>query len=266
MSYNEEKLKGTVNIENEEIVRKGNVEIFPEKELINTSEFISTTKKEIIEIKENLDNSKLKKEWDNYLTILNSKLYNKSISYHSANIEELLEFEEKIKIKLPREFIELYLIINGDSKEFSGLILGLDFLSIDKVYETWENWVECAVDETFNEFVGLGSVIKSTIKINYANVLWIPIVSDGSGNHFGFDLDPDISGIKGQIINFGRDEELKLVYANDIILFIRLMSEYLKNNKFFFKEKDNCYRLYIGEEENTHHAIDELERIFNEHG
>ncbi|MFJ9499072.1 SMI1/KNR4 family protein [Brevibacillus centrosporus] len=45
------------------------------------------------------------------------------------------------------------------------------------------------------------------------NRYWLPISKDWGGNHLGLDLDPDEQGRMGQVINFGRDEEVKYVVA-----------------------------------------------------
>jgi len=50
----------------------------------------------------------------------------------------------------------------------------------------------------------------------YFNYKWLPVFSDYGGNYIGIDLDPDTNGKKGQIINFGRDEEIMIVLADSL--------------------------------------------------
>ena len=47
----------------------------------------------------------------------------------------------------------------------------------------------------------------------YINPRWIPLTHDGSGNHIGLDMDPWPGGRVGQIILYGRDEDVKTVLA-----------------------------------------------------
>ena len=43
------------------------------------------------------------------------------------------------------------------------------------------------------------------IKNDWWNTAWIPITSNGSGDHYWIDLDPDNDGNKGQIIRMLHD-------------------------------------------------------------
>ncbi len=47
----------------------------------------------------------------------------------------------------------------------------------------------------------------------YINPRWIPLTADGSGGHIGIDFDPWPGGRIGQVILFGRDEDVKAVLA-----------------------------------------------------
>ena len=54
---------------------------------------------------------------------------------------------------------------------------------------------------------------KGHIKCQYANPNWIPLITDNAGNHIAIDMDPDVDGIPGQVIIFGRDFDTKYVIA-----------------------------------------------------
>ncbi len=60
---------------------------------------------------------------------------------------------------------------------------------------------------------------------------WVPVFTDYGGNYIGIDLDPAILGVKGQIINFGRDEENMYVYANNLEGFFDLILNEITANK-----------------------------------
>ena len=53
----------------------------------------------------------------------------------------------------------------------------------------------------------------------YTKPRWIPLTADGSGGHIGLDLDPWPGGRVGQIILFGRDEDVKIVLAESLAQF-----------------------------------------------
>ncbi len=87
------------------------------------------------------------------------------------------------------------------------------------------------------------STPKSCIKKKYFHSKWLPIFSDFGGNYIGIDLDPDKKGVKGQIINFGRDEEDMFVLAENlenlfdkILCEAKLSENRLKNPQIHFHE------------------------------
>lgn len=103
----------------------------------------------------------------------------------------------------------------------------------------------------------MSSKPEKCIKCLYVNKLWIPIAHDDSGNHIGIDLDPDVNGKLGQIINFGRDEDEKFVIANSLNEFLELMIKIIRSDDFeVLEEKEFIFELNgIG------HAIDYLKSI-----
>lgn len=83
----------------------------------------------------------------------------------------------------------------------------------------------------FDNEILFTSTPENTIKKKYSNHKWIPIFSDHGGNYIGIDLDPDVQGKKGQIINFGRDEEDKFVIADDLEQFFDFIINELAKNE-----------------------------------
>lgn len=68
----------------------------------------------------------------------------------------------------------------------------------------------------FDNEIPFSSTPEDAIKLKYFHFKWLPIFSDLSGNYLGIDLDPDMEGRKGQVINFGRDEEDMFVLADNL--------------------------------------------------
>ena len=69
------------------------------------------------------------------------------------------------------------------------------------------------------------------VKPLYASKRWVPFAQDWGGNHLGIDLDPDVKGVAGQVINFGRDEEDKRAIAPSITAFVEwMLGELLRGN------------------------------------
>ncbi|KRD11093.1 hypothetical protein ASE21_05095 [Flavobacterium sp. Root901] len=83
----------------------------------------------------------------------------------------------------------------------------------------------------FDEDIDFTSTPENAIKKKYFNHKWIPVFSDHGGNYIGMDLDPDVNGKRGQIINFGRDEEDMYVMADDLEQFFDSILNQLNINK-----------------------------------
>jgi cell wall assembly regulator SMI1 len=133
-----------------------------------------------------------------------------------AQIEAL---EEHMGVTLPAALKEFLAVHNGQGG--FGLIYGSEFLSVSGIRQEWDNWRsidETEMNEDCAEF--MGSEPNGFIKPLYCNRAWIPLTHDGGGNHFGLDLDPDILGKSGQVIAFGRDEDIKRLLANSFELFV----------------------------------------------
>lgn len=85
------------------------------------------------------------------------------------------------------------------------------------------------IDDNF-ETEMFTSTPENAIKKKYFHHKWIPIFSDYGGNFIGIDLDPDVNGKRGQIINFGRDEEDMYVIANDLEQFFDFILAEINEN------------------------------------
>jgi cell wall assembly regulator SMI1 len=133
-----------------------------------------------------------------------------------ADIEVL---EEHIGVLLPQSFKQFLLIHDG--QDGFGLVYGSQLLSVSGVRQQWDNWRsldENAMNDDCAEF--MGSEPEGYIKLVYCNRHWIPFSHDGGGNHDGMDFDPDARGSTGQVIAFGRDEDIKRLLANSFEAFL----------------------------------------------
>ncbi|MBN2910077.1 SMI1/KNR4 family protein [Polycladomyces sp. WAk] len=196
--------------------------------------------------------------WAELQKLLNKKVegYTK-LQNEPATIEEIRQIEEKMNLTLPSDLKELYLCNNGE-KDGGISILGLPFLPLNEMYRQWKLWDD--LREEWNENEGHTSYPDGYIKKMYMNRGWIPFSHDWGGNHIGMDLDPDIKGTYGQIINFGRDENDKFVIAPSLRDFLQLLIEIYRKPEFSIVKdeyEEDCLILYLGDEEISH-AIDFL--------
>lgn len=82
----------------------------------------------------------------------------------------------------------------------------------------------------FDNSITFTSSPANAIRKKYFHYKWLPIFSDFGGNYLGIDLDPDMNGVKGQVINFGRDEEDMFVFANNLDAFFDLILYHININ------------------------------------
>jgi cell wall assembly regulator SMI1 len=127
---------------------------------------------------------------------------------------DLDALEAELGCHLPVDFRSFYLIHDGqESGADFGLIYGLPVLPIDQVTANWRMWSEIADSWTDHEHERCLS--GERIQPLYANRGWVPFTHDWGGNHLGVDLAPGPTGLVGQVINFGRDEQDKYVLADN---------------------------------------------------
>lgn len=142
----------------------------------------------------------------------------------SATMQSINDLEKHIGVELPESVRNFLCIHNGQMKTTRvGLISGDLLLSVDGIRRCWDDWRgidEKEMNEDCAEF--MSSDPQGAIKPMYTNRKWIPLTHDISGNHIGLDYDPDVGGVVGQVIAFGRDEDTKRLLANNFEEFIRL--------------------------------------------
>jgi cell wall assembly regulator SMI1 len=92
----------------------------------------------------------------------------------------------------------------------------LSFLSTDLTIAIWREWDKLRrTDVKIDELQSCGSSPEAgVVQPLYTHPAWIPLWSDPTSADFiGVDLAPGEKGQRGQIINFGRDEEEHRCYA-----------------------------------------------------
>jgi cell wall assembly regulator SMI1 len=110
----------------------------------------------------------------------------------------------------------------------------LSFLSTTKVIEVWRTWDELRKNESPASLESLQSAGRSVfpgkVRPLYTHPAWIPLWSDPTrADYVGLDLDPDVQGTRGQIINFGRDEERHAVLADDLDALLAILLEEVRS-------------------------------------
>jgi cell wall assembly regulator SMI1 len=142
---------------------------------------------------------------------------------------ELDALERLVGIALPDAYRQLYRWHDGENDDRWGHFYGLPLLPLHRTRSEWSAWNDIGGDRYA---VPAAAWPEGTVDPAYSNPRWIPLTSDGSGNHIGLDLDPWPDGRIGQIILFGRDEDVKIVLAESLGTFLEWIVKLLESGNF----------------------------------
>jgi cell wall assembly regulator SMI1 len=143
-------------------------------------------------------------------------------------------FERLVGIRMPNAFRQLYLWHDGENDDRWGHVYGIPLLSLNHAAAEWKSWHD-VLGQTFrgNRYaIPADGWPKGAVDPAYINPRWIPLTADGSGNHIGIDFDPWPNGRVGQIILFGRDEDVKVVLAESLGKFLEWIAGLLEGGNF----------------------------------
>ena len=150
-----------------------------------------------------------------------------------ATDEQLDSFEQLVGVTLPHAYRELYRWHDGEEDDRWGHIYGLPLLSLKEAADQWKAWNRVLADFGGDRYKIKGaSWPEGAVDPAYINSRWIPLTHDGSGNHIGVDFDPRPAGRVGQVILYGRDEDVKAVLAPSLGAFLDWIADLLENGNF----------------------------------
>jgi cell wall assembly regulator SMI1 len=113
----------------------------------------------------------------------------------------------------------------------------LIFLSTSEIKKRWNFWAEIRQEEDdLDSLQEIGDVFPGAsglIKPLYTSPGWIPLWADPMAqDYIGIDLDPDTGGKRGQIINFGRNEEQHFLCAPDFQSLLLILLDEVKSGRW----------------------------------
>lgn len=134
----------------------------------------------------------------------------------------MIEIPEKFPL-LPQNIMMWFDEYSKNKALFNDYRRCMSFVNFEDMIYEWLGWEGLYDDESLNNPDRFSSYPEKTVKKLYCNRKWIPVAVDNSGNCIGIDLDPDENGKSGQVINFGKDEKKKYVFADSIEEFYQMM-------------------------------------------
>ncbi len=182
--------------------------------------------------------------------LYNDFINNVSKVFNNVTIPKTIQISNEMNLN--EELLEWFQMIGNAEFSVIDILCGLEPLSYENMIKEWTSWREFDENRQLNDTRFYSSVPENVVKCLYSNPKWIPIAHDHSGNYIGVDLDPAEKGVAGQIINFGRDENEKYVFANSLTQFLELLIE----NQEDMVDVNGCYT-----NEDDEHTIDWLKEI-----
>src|SRR6476620_8310819 len=142
-------------------------------------------------------------------------------------------FERLVQVELPNAYRQLYRWHDGENDDRWGHIYGLPLLPLKRAALEWETWNRVLADFGGDRYAIQGGAWPiGAVDPAYINSRWIPLTHDGSGNQIGLDFDPWPNGRIGQVILFGRDEDVKAVIADSLGKFLEWIAVLLESGNF----------------------------------
>ena len=142
-------------------------------------------------------------------------------------------FEQLVGFKMPHSYRQLYRWHNGENDDRWGHIYGLPLLPLEQAAADWQQWKRTLAEFGGNRYaIPGGAWPEGAVDPAYINPAWIPLTNDGSSGHIGLDFDPWPGGRFGQVILFGRDEDVKIVLAQSLGQFLEWIAGLLEQGNF----------------------------------
>lgn len=161
-----------------------------------------------------------------------------------AEEAELDALERLLGLKLPPGYRQLYQWHDGENDDRFGHIYGLPLMSLKEAASQWGSWTRVLADLGGNRYEIPGeSWPVDAVDPAYINPRWLPLTHDGSGNHIGLDFDPWPAGRIGQVILFGRDEDVKCVLAELLGAFLGWIVGLLESGNFMLDPEPGARHL-----------------------
>jgi cell wall assembly regulator SMI1 len=168
--------------------------------------------------------------WTNFTTWMAASMPSEYAKLRGpASGDSFAYFTEVVGVPFPADLRAIYEINDGSE---DGDVFGLTLLSVARIVDEWTSWEQIRREDRDNDW-NLGEFATSfpagAIKLAYSSAGWIPFLYDYGGNVIGVDIDPGQAGVRGQVINFGTDEEDKFVVAASVKAFLDYLNRLISD-------------------------------------
>jgi len=142
--------------------------------------------------------------WQRAEAVLKSKYpaRHKALRKGASN-SQLAALEQLIGAELPEDFKSSLRLHNGQEENGEGVLRDWELLSTDRIADEWKIWKELYDGGDFADAEGSPG---PGVKPHWWHPLWLPLTSNGGGDHQCLDLDPASEGKRGQVIQMWHDD------------------------------------------------------------
>ncbi len=149
-----------------------------------------------------------------------------------ATDKEIVAHERQTGFELPEDVRAWFHWRDGQQRyPDESILFGYELLSLQDSAEEWQSWQEVA---EMNEEIAEHCTSRPADAIIAAYTLpgWIPLAqSPAASAYLGIDLNPGPTGRKGQVLNFGRDDEEKSVAGASFADFLEFVVEEMESGR-----------------------------------
>lgn len=159
-----------------------------------------------------------------------------------ASAVAIAALEARLGLALPDEVRELYALHDGSGgaeilpQWNYGRVNGVSLLPLNRVVSEREIWIELLDG---GDFEGSEATPDGPIKQDWWNRRWVPVTSNGGGDHLCIDLDPAPGGTVGQVIDFSHESGPKSVVASGLRAFLAAYADDLESGRLRFDTDGN---------------------------
>jgi cell wall assembly regulator SMI1 len=160
-----------------------------------------------------------------------------SLLHGPAQPAALAALEAQTGHRLPDDFKRSYLIHDG-SDSACGPLAGLPLMPLSTIASNWEMWASIADDDDADLNEPCRSHPAGAVRLRYANRGWLPFAGDGQ-NFVALDFDPGPAGTPAQVINTGRDDEMRHVIAPTFAGFLAFVARQFQAGRVVRSARDD---------------------------
>lgn len=178
----------------------------------------------------------MKEEFDKFEQWLSTNYSDGLLDLNPAATDsEIEELTSVIGIELPEDFVNILKIHNGQKGDAAWLFDSQEFLSTHRIIEEFNKWKELWEKE-LKEKVSKPDI---GVKNDWWNKAWIPFTSDGAGNSYCLDLNPNETGTKGQVITLWHEFSEREIVAKNFTLWFKEYVKELESGELFYSKEYN---------------------------